>query len=256
MALIETLDISRVSEIFVPATQRLIVIDYDGVLVPYQTRPGLTIPPREVKTVVELLSNDPRTTVMLLSGRDQAHLQLHWGSHHAVLVAEYGASFRDIGKPWSSHFQLNDVWLEEVSRAMKALSFEYEETFIERKTHSIAWHYPLRDGNLSEQDIVNVITALRELSDNERFTIYRDHQTIELVPSGVNPGAFFSRWIESKTFDAVVAVCGQRTSSSLFATLPKDALTILVDADEKATARFRLGSQRDVLPLLQKLVIS
>jgi trehalose 6-phosphate synthase/phosphatase len=206
-----------------------------------------------VKAAVHVLASDPRNTVILFSSREQSHLQLHWGRHNVVLVAECGASHREVGGKWTSLFQLDDEWIETVSKALKGLSFQFEETFIERKSHSIAWHYGFDDSTLTEADILHVLTALKGLATTEAFTICRDRYLIELVNASVDPGSFFVRWMSDRQFDHIFAVCGPRTSSTLFAALPGDASTVLVGRTLNRDGRVQLESHQDVVRLLQKL---
>jgi trehalose 6-phosphate synthase/phosphatase len=164
-----TLDRRNIPQRYRDASRRLIIVDYDGVLVPEQGRPGFTLPTKETKSVIQLLASDPRNTFMLMSGRDRPHLELHWAPFDVVLVAEYGAQFKEHGGPWRSLFEIDDSWMERAGSAMLALPFQYNGSFIERKTHSIAWHFM----SSAAEDIPHIIEALRTLPGERDFDVFR-----------------------------------------------------------------------------------
>jgi trehalose 6-phosphate synthase/phosphatase len=254
---LEMVDISQdprdIPDRYRSARNRLIVVDYDGVLVPDPQRPGITVPTRETKAVVHQLSGDPRNTFMLMSGRDKPHLELHWSLLNVVLVAEYGAQFRDRGMSWHSLFDIDNSWMERVSAAMQTLPFQYEGTFLERKTNSIAWHFLNGEGAKATDDIPQIMDAIRTLPRHKEFDVYRVNDRVELAPRGVDPGSFLARWIGSRKFDLVIAVGGARVEESLFTILTRDAITIAVAPPATSNARYMLRSQADVVPFLRSL---
>ncbi len=80
------------------AEERVFVLDYDGTCVPFAKRPAGAIPDADILALLKRLSNAPRTTVVVLSGRDKDTLEKWLGDVGAVLIAEHGAWSRLAGR--------------------------------------------------------------------------------------------------------------------------------------------------------------
>jgi trehalose 6-phosphate synthase/phosphatase len=248
-----TLDRRNIPQRYREASSRLIIVDYDGVLVPESGRPGFTIPNRETRAVIQLLSSDPSNTFMLMSGRDRSHLDLHWRSFDLVMVAEYGAQFKERGSTWRSLFELDDSWMDRVDATMQTLPLLYDGSFVERKSHSIAWHFMTPTSAAMKNEIPQVMEALQTLPRNKDFEVFRANDRVELAPRGVDPGSFLARWLGGKKFDFVIALGGARVEESLFRILTPEAVTVSVRPSMTSTAVYWLRSQADVVPFLRSL---
>jgi trehalose 6-phosphate synthase/phosphatase len=244
-----TLDRRNIPQRFRDAARRLIIVEYDGILVPEQGRPGFTIPSRETKSVVQLLASDARNTFMLMSGRDRQHLDLHWAPLDIVLVAEYGAQFKEHGGGWHSLFSIDNGWMERVGSAVQTLPLQYDGSFVEMKTHSIACHF-MPSAN---EDIPQIMEALKTLPRNKDFEVFRANDRVELAPRGVDPGTFLARWLGGKKFDIVIAIGGGRVEASLFRILTRESVTVSVRPPMTSTAGYWLRAQTDVVPFLRSL---
>ena len=160
------------------AKKRLLTIEYDGVLVPQQLQPGLTIPDRDIKAVIEQLAADSRNTVMLLSGRDQEHLDLHWSRRNLILVSEHGASHRNRNAGWTKFFEPANSWLDPVELSLKHFVFQYPGSFFERRRYSLSWHYGSISDRISTSEIREVIAAIRAQANSDQFKIYQPYRSV------------------------------------------------------------------------------
>ena len=248
-----TMDRRNIPDRYRDAVRRLIVVDYDGVLVPEPERPGFTIPRRDTKALVQLLCSDSKNTFILMSGRDASHLNLHWALLDIVLVAEHGAQFREYSNGWSSLFQFDDTWMDGVASAMQTLPMQYDGSFVERKTHSIAWHFMPAAAPGIMNDLPQIKEALQSLPGSRRFEVFTTNGRVEIGPRGVDPGSFMARWVGGKRFDFVIAIGGGRVGESLFKVLTNEAVTISVRPAMTSTAKYCLKSQSDVVPFLRSL---
>ncbi|MFP5350441.1 MAG: trehalose-phosphatase [Gammaproteobacteria bacterium] len=73
-----------------PAARRLLLLDYDGTLAPFQVDPASAEPYAGVREVLDAIMHDPRTQVVIVSGRpardiwpllNLARRPVVWGSH-------------------------------------------------------------------------------------------------------------------------------------------------------------------------------
>lgn len=235
------------------ATRRLIIIEYDGALLPYDLHPGLTQPTAEVQNILKDLSADPRNLVMLLSGRDMEHLDKHWRSSQLILVAENGAYYRVPGGTWQSLFAADNYWIERVANALESLSFLYKDTFVERKEHSVVWHHRAMKAPMADAEIRQILSAVNALNNQGHFTVRHDEFALELSTAGIDPGSFIARWIGGQYFDFTMAIGTSRIEQSVFGLFSREACSVRVGPAVATRANFQLPSQDEVVPFLGQL---
>ncbi|MFQ5946919.1 MAG: bifunctional alpha,alpha-trehalose-phosphate synthase (UDP-forming)/trehalose-phosphatase, partial [Anaerolineae bacterium] len=81
---------ARLRAAYQDAQRRLLLLDYDGTLVPFAPRPEDASPDPVLLKDLHALASDGKNTVVIVSGRDQATLESWVGSVGAALVAEHG----------------------------------------------------------------------------------------------------------------------------------------------------------------------
>jgi trehalose 6-phosphate synthase/phosphatase len=237
---------------FSTATRRLLTMEYDGVLVPAQMHPGLTVPDRDTKAIIDELAADSRNTLMILSGRDKEHLDLHWSGRNLVLVAEHGAAYKNRSERWATFFEPPNGWIDEMERSLRALVFQFSGSFIERRQYSITWHYGRISDRISTSEIREVIAGIRALPTSEYFKIYQPYQSIELRSRGLSHPAFISTWVGQQKFDFILSIGVDESSFPVFdlstASIP---VKLTTDVIERFTGV--LDSQTEVIPFLNAL---
>jgi trehalose 6-phosphate synthase/phosphatase len=234
------------------AKKRLLILEYDGVLVPAQIQPGLTIPNREIKAVVEQLASDRRNTVLLLSGREQEHLDLHWSRRNLILAAEHGATHRNRNGSWTRFFEPANAWIDTVELFLKHLVFQFPGSFFERRRYSLAWHYGSVSDRISASDVREIVAAIRAQPSSEQFKIYQPYRGIELRSRGLAHSEFVRRWIGKQEFDYVLGIGVDESSSPVFDFSRSIIPITLTNASERSTCV--LDSHSEVISLLKSLL--
>jgi trehalose 6-phosphate synthase/phosphatase len=234
------------------ATKRLLTIEYDGVLVPAELHPGLTIPDRDTKSIIDDLAADPRNTLMVLSGRDKEHLDLHWSGRNLILAAEHGAEYKNRNDKWTTFFEPDNSWIDHMERSLTQLVFQFSGSFIERRRYSISWHYGRISDRISINELREITAGIRALPSSEYFKIYQSYQCIEMRSRGMSHQAFISTWTGQQKFDFILSIGMDESSIPVFdlsnTTIP---VTLATDSIERYTGV--LDSQSDVIPTLQAL---
>src|SRR5688572_26178876 len=105
------IDLNKIAEDYQKSRERLILLDYDGILVHFELHNELTNPNSYVRQVLNRLASDPKNTGILISGRDKEYLESHCGSLPMALVAEHGGFYRNRGEDWSQVFSLPVDWI-------------------------------------------------------------------------------------------------------------------------------------------------
>jgi hypothetical protein len=88
---LDRLDISHLISAYERSQRRLLMLDYDGTLVPFQSLPQLAAPPQNVVNCIEQLSQELGSTIYVVSSRGKEFLEEWFGHLPGVgLVAENG----------------------------------------------------------------------------------------------------------------------------------------------------------------------
>ncbi|WP_437835276.1 bifunctional alpha,alpha-trehalose-phosphate synthase (UDP-forming)/trehalose-phosphatase [Sorangium sp. So ce1153] len=237
------------------APSLVVMLDYDGTLVPLAAMPELAPPDEELIADLRSLAARPRTQVHVVSGRPREDLERWLGELPISLHAEHGFFSRSApGEPWVA---LRDVSLDWKPRVRDILQDFVDRTagsFIEEKVVSIAWHYRTADPELASQMAREVPARLEEVLRERDLELVPGRKVLEVRLRGVNKGMIVPRVLSTVTPDAMVVALGDdRTDEDLFAALPPTALTVHVGGGE-STAAFQLPDPASARRLLRALV--
>jgi len=91
----DALPVAAALESFRAARSRLVLLDYDGTLVPFAPRPRDAVPPSAVVDLVARLAAAPGVTAAIVSGRSRADLDAFFGNVPDLwLIGEHGGCAR------------------------------------------------------------------------------------------------------------------------------------------------------------------
>jgi trehalose 6-phosphate synthase/phosphatase len=232
------------------ANKRLILLDYDGTLVPFQTLPHKAAPDEELIQLLYNLSADDRNKVVIISGRDNITLSKWLGHLPVDIVAEHGAWYRENGMHWFRAPGLHNEWKKDVYRKFTNYVLNTPGSFIEEKTYSLAWHYRTVEKNLGNERAKEILYHLKNMVDGKGLDILQGDKVIEVKCSAVNKGRAALRCINMDNFDFVMAIGDDASDEDMFKALPSEAITIKVGTGVSA-ATFYQHSHEDVRGLLQ-----
>jgi trehalose 6-phosphate synthase/phosphatase len=233
------------------STQRLILLDYDGTLVPFFDKPEDARPGSEVLELLEKLASDKKNEVILISGRSRDDID-NWFDVDMSYVAEHGVWMKEKNGGWEKSVPLNADWKSEVRPVFEKYVDKTPGSFIEEKAFSLAWHFRRIDPEL-------MLTRPGELVDDLKFIhslnlqMMEVNEVIEVMNAGVDKGRATSRWLKKKEWDFILALGDDWTDEDTFSILPKTAYTIKV-GPRPSQARFSVDSYPFVLWLLKEFV--
>jgi trehalose 6-phosphate synthase/phosphatase len=248
------IDPEKIAEAYSMSHARLMLLDYDGTLVPLDISPQLTKVDAKTKRLLHLMASDPKNDVVLISGRDRNYLDSQWQDPPMTMVAEHGGFYKGKEQHWQQTFSYSTKWIRNTVSALKALAFQYEGSFVEEKTFSIAWHYRAIKERVTEEDKRQILAAIRVLPERQNFRICDCEYTIELRSHGIQKGAFTSFWASKRYYDFIMAIGDGQTDEDLFKILDKTAYSIKVGKSNRSDAVYHLNSQSEVFPFLQSLL--
>jgi trehalose 6-phosphate synthase/phosphatase len=232
---------------------RLILLDYDGTLVPFNDKPEKAKPDDELLGLLKGLSNESKTEVVIISGRNKSNLEEWFGNLNMGFVAEHGVWLKEKGGVWEMIEPLRNDWKEEICPILELYVDRTPNSFIEEKEFSLVWHYRKTDPELGSLRARELKDAILHLIANLNLGVLEGSKVIEIKNIGINKGRAALRWISKKNRDFILAVGDDLTDEDIFATLPSTAYSIKVGLSP-SRSKFNVNSVEDVKILLKKLV--
>lgn len=102
------------------ASERLLLLDYDGTLVGFQNDVDKAYPDEGLHALLDNLTADPNNHIVLISGRKHETLETWFGDKTHSLIAEHGVWTKDPGADWQLRSGLSRAWKAEVKEIGRA----------------------------------------------------------------------------------------------------------------------------------------
>jgi len=243
---------AEIAERYRKASRRHLFLDYDGTLVPFSKHPKLAVPNEELISLLHRIASDPRTFVTIISGRDSATLEEWFNDVPVNLVAEHGASVRMKGGEWVHHREIDQSWKPIMRPTMELYAQRSPGSFLEEKTHTLAWHYRNVHPELGFIRSRELLDNLHHLVRNTPLQIIDGNKVIEVRISGVDKGSVAKKFLETIDYDFIMAVGDDKTDEDMFKALAERAVTVKIGSAHTA-AQYNLTSQSEVHHLLNQL---
>lgn len=241
----------------VGARPLVVLLDYDGTLVPIRPTPGEATLPADSRAALAELAAAPGVTVVVVSGRDAPFLEEQLAAIPVGLGAEHGAIYRARGGEWQTLVHGDtEAWVPTALRIMEDFAARTPGSLVERKAHGASWHHRTAAAGFGAHQAKRLAMELGAALASRPASILVGHKVIEVRAVEANKGRLV-RWLVEREglFDgdpAVVVLGDDRTDEDMFAAAPTGAVTVKVGAGPTA-ANHRLHAQADVLPLLRRL---
>lgn len=231
---------------------KLILLDYDGTLVGFEDNPQDAKPNAELYELLDKISTQKNTTLVLISGRDRETFQKWFGHKNYDLVTDHGVWLYQ-NNEWIALERLKTDWMDSIYPILETFVDRTPGTFIERKNFSLAWHYRIADPELAKIRTIELNTVLTSMVSNNDLSVLKGNKVIEIKSSNVNKGRATSRIILEQDFDFIAVIGDDWTDEYMFEEVPEYAYTIKVGMDN-TSAKYRIDNPENVLQLLAKLV--
>ena len=251
-------DPRRLVAAFEGAPERLLLLDYDGTLVPLTQRPADAVPDGALVDLLRRLTASPGTTVAILSGRPRSDIDRWFGDIPRLWVAaEHGALLRAPGEEWQPLRSGADTeWKGRVRPLLEQFSRSAPGSFVEEKEFSLGWHYRLADPEFGSWIANELVNTLDQMLAGTELSVLRGHKVIEVHFAWANKGEVAASLLPRSTRGRfILAIGDDRTDEDMFARLPKTAWVVRVgrgttrarfSVRDPATARGLLGLLADV----------
>jgi trehalose 6-phosphate synthase/phosphatase len=235
------------------ADPAVLLLDYDGTLVPIVSGPALAVPDEALLRLLAQLASHPRLSVHLVSGRLKETMDAWFGSLPLGLWAEHGLWQRRPRQPWEMTLQPDRAWMDRARPVLDEFTRTTAGSLIEPKTASFAWHYRMVEPDVGEHRAAELRDAIREVLQDAPVEVVNGSKVLEIRPLGVTKGLVVQRVLSEVNPGAVLAMGDDRTDEDLFAALPPSGISVHV-GPLPSHARVRLADWRAARDLLRRLL--
>jgi len=234
------------------AKKRLLLLDYDGTLVPFASKPHEAVPDKELLRILKKLATNPQNKVVIVSGRDRFSLEKWFGRVSVSMVAEHGIWIKENGEKWQTIETLDKHWKEKIKELLEHYVDRTPGSFIEEKEFSLAWHYRNVPQDLAEVRVKELKEALFHLTANLDLSVLDIKKGLEVKNSSINKGRAVSHWLKRR-WNFILAMGDDTTDENIFEVLPNTAITIKIGL-AISRAKFNIRSFRDARKILRMLL--
>ncbi|KAK1368857.1 Alpha,alpha-trehalose-phosphate synthase (UDP-forming) [Heracleum sosnowskyi] len=150
----------------------------------------------DIKDPLKKLCNDPRTTVVVLSGSDRSVLDKNFGEYNMWLAAEHGVFLRSTQGEWMTTMpeNLHMDWVNSVKHVFEYFTERTPRSYVELRETSLLWNYKYADvefGRLQSKDILQHLWT--GPISNASVDIVQGGRSVEARAFGVTKGAAIDR---------------------------------------------------------------
>jgi trehalose 6-phosphate synthase/phosphatase len=237
------------------AKKRLMLIDYDGTLVPFSNDPNMAYPNKKLLEVLSQVSQLENNELYIISGRDSNTLGQWLNELNIGLIAEHGAKTKEGYGKWISDV-VNEPkgWKDEINKIMERYLGKSLNSFIEIKEYSIAWHYRKADVVLSNSKAVELYEELLKYTMGLPLDVINGNKVIEVRNNGINKGRAVQAKLAGNDFDFILCIGDDKTDEDMFSVLLDipQAFTIKV-GQQNTLAKYNLYTPYQVVDLLESI---
>ncbi len=235
------------------AGKKLIIVNYDGTLVPLHDNPAAAGPSREMLDLMMDIVGNTSPDIVILSGRSREDLQKWLGDMPVNLTAEHGTWIRESDQnEWTQLKPLSGEWKKDILHILEIYTDRLPGAIIREKDFSVSWHYHKADIEQSSFIAKELTDHLISITANIDIQIFQGNRVLEISSSGINKGDLARHWLTNNKYDFVLAIGAGWSDELLFRSLPENAYSIKVGMTQ-TDARYIIKDQKEVLKLLKTL---
>ena len=245
----------RIEHAYQYSHHRVLFLDYDGTLVGFNSIPEQAKPDQELIRLLSDLANDPKNTVVIVSGRDKYIMEEWFGDLNIHILASHGLWLRHPHeKEWTMTAPLDNDWKDSVRPILMLYTDRTPGSFIEEKDYSLAWHYRQCEPEMLAVKLSEIRENLMDLTRSTTLGLQEGNKVLEVKDTRVNKGYVSSLFIQNNNFDFILGAGDDYTDEDLFLSLPPGSFSIKIGMDN-TNAKYQLKSWQSMRRLLSRLVM-
>lgn len=237
---------------FRESRNKIFLLDYDGTLAAYHTNPERAVPSYELYNVLNQFIQN-QIDIVIISGRDRAFLDRHFGHLPIQLVAEHGVWIKKSNSKWKMSQNLQKDWMESIRPIIENFVDRTPGSFLEEKEYSLVWHYRKVAPGLRDIRSNELSNVLRGLLANSNIAVMQGNKVLEVKSGSINKGNAANTFL-SKTYDFIFTIGDDWTDEFMFQQVPEHAVSVKVGTTE-TDAKYFVENQTSVISLLKGFLV-
>ena len=221
---------TEVLETYRRASRRLLMIDYDGTLVPFAGQPWQAVPPPVVMRLLTSLAAEPHNCVAVTSGRTAEDLNRWFGAIKGLwLIAKHGAEVKSpLEASWEPlRSEVSTDWKSTVMPILEHFVDRTPGSFVEEKKYGVVWHYRMAEPEFGAWLANELVSMLEAMLAETELRAFRGDKVVEVKPVWANKGEALDRLLAVLSSpDFLFAAGDDRTDEDLFEHMPTGAWTV------------------------------
>jgi trehalose 6-phosphate synthase/phosphatase len=235
------------------ATDKLVLLDYDGTLVNYASNPANAKPSEDLSGILKKLSEKPKTKVIIISGRSHIDLERFLGHLSINFIAEHGALIKENGI-WKEQITDNCLWKKDVLPIFDQVTSACPESFVEEKTFSLVWHYRNAGSQIGFDHSKELISILENISNFYKLKILDGNKAVEIMNDKIGKGIAVKKLLDQNNYDFLLSIGDDVTDEEIFELLMNDTNAVTIKVGDSGTvAKYKFEDVSDVIELLKYL---
>lgn len=249
---VNRLEPETVTKDYAAAKKRLLLLDYDGTLVPFHDNPAKVKPSKALLKTLDSLTRDPSTDVVIVSGRSIGDLMERFGKLPVNLIAEHGASSRRAGQSsWRTQGNASAKWQNALVPILERYAALTPSAHVEVKAYSLVWHYRSSPPYYAHKYLTIIKRTLRHFLKENGLVIQKGNKVLEIKDPTITKGTAVRPWLNER-YDFVLVAGDDMTDEDMFKEVPDASYSVKVGRGPTA-ARYRVTSCEDIQALLAAL---
>jgi trehalose 6-phosphate synthase/phosphatase len=238
---------------FKDSKERLLLLDYDGTLIPFASKPSYAKPDKKLIRLLRELAQ--KSEVVIVSGRDKDTLEHWFGKLPIGLIGEHGVWIKEKNGNWREIAPLENEWKSSIRPILEYYVDRTPGSFIEEKPFSLVWHYRNVQKELAITRVGELKSVLANIAMNLGVEILDGNKVLEFKNAGINKGRAALHFISKRKWDFLLAAGDDVTDEDLFEVLPEHAYSIKVRRGV-SLAKYDVESHVQVRALLERFIKS
>lgn len=228
---------------------RLIFLDYDGTLVPFQSNPNEAKPDKRLYDIINSLCEDEHNRVVIISGREKKFLNKWFKGINLDIIAEHGVWLKQFDGNWETLTKLDNLWKDEIRPVVEFYVDRTPGSFIEEKDYSMVWHFRKVETGLGQLRSRELASQLHYLARDRNLKVYQGNMVVEIKSTEVDKGTAAQLWIKKLKPDFIIAIGDDWTDEDTFKVIPATGYTVKVGGGI-SQAKYSVQDYMDVRDLL------
>jgi trehalose 6-phosphate synthase/phosphatase len=234
------------------AQNLLVLLDYDGSLVPFAMLPELAAPDAPLLDLLRRVADVRGVELHVISGRSRASLTGFLGDLPIGLHAEHGAFSREVDGDWRARTGASRDWLSLATAVVEEVARRTLGAHVEVKETSVAFHYRRSDPTTASVRIRELRARLTDVLQGSSARLLEGHAVLEVRDGSLNKGVVARSLAERAGPRPVVVAGDDHTDEDMFRAVPEGSITIRVGPGLTA-ARHRVDTPTVLRALLERL---